>query len=442
MDIARAAIQAADPERLVREFLSASDFDFSLFENIYVLGAGKAGGTMARGVEAVFGSTFDREVTDGLVVVKDGYAIGGAGLSAATGSARELKFVRQLEAAHPVPDERGAAAARDLLALARRAGGDDLIICLISGGGSALMALPAPGLTLADIQQTVDALLKSGADIGEVNAVRKHVTMATAGHLAAAAYPAVVLTLIISDVIGDSLDVIASGPTVADESTYNDALAVLTRYSLRERVAPAVLAHLEAGAGGKVAETPKPGDPVFERAENHILGNNRIAVAGAQLKAAKFAYDAVLIEEPVTGEARDAAVRFVESAGRMAEAKSPADKTLCVIAGGEVTVTVTGPGTGGRAQEFVLAAAPLIAGRDEIVVFAFGTDGTDGPTDAAGAIADGSTWSRAMKKALAPEQCLHDNDAYSLFHQLGDLIITGPTGTNVNDVYGVIIGQL
>lgn len=463
MELARAAISGADPERLVPEFLGnatiSKDYDLSSHKRIFVLGAGKAAGYMARGAENALGNAgpgrevTDRlgntglwmQVTDGLVVVKDGYGAPG------------LVRVRQVEASHPLPDERGAAAARGLLELAGRAGEDDLVICLISGGGSALTALPAPGLTLADLRLSVDALLKCGADIGEVNAVRKHLTMAAAGRLAAAAFPAAILTLIISDVIGDDLDVIASGPTVPDKNTFADALAVVERYSLKEKFAPAVLARLEAGARGEIEETPKPGDPVFARVENHVLCSNRDALDAAAEMAVKRGLRVIKIEEPVTGEARDAARRFVAIASEMVEASADVTPTaqknssvgrnsaaenqpICLLAGGETTVTVKGEGKGGRAQEFTLAAALAIEGRRDTLVFAFGTDGSDCTTDVAGAMADGFTVARARELRLDPERHLEQNDAHAFFRELGDLIVTGPTGTNVNDLYGVIVG--
>ncbi|MDO8736195.1 MAG: glycerate kinase [Thermoleophilia bacterium] len=444
----KAALAAADPEPLVSKFLAS--FDFSPFDKIFVLGAGKAGGTMALGVEKILlgaepdraagGAMPDRaaacaetdrdsgaaeahsRITGGLVVVKDGY------------TAEGLSQVRQVEAGHPIPDMRGADAARSLLELAGRAGEDDLVICLISGGGSALTALPAQGLTLEDLQKTVAALLNSGARISEVNSVRKHLTMAAAGHLAEASYPAKVLTMIISDVIGDALDVIASGPTVPDESSFADALAVLERYSLMEELPTAIIEHLTAGADGRAGETPKPGDRIFTQVENHILASNRTALKAAASAAGGSGYAVVQTAEPVIGEAREAAMKIVAQA-----LEESSGQPLCMLAGGETTVTVKGCGTGGRAQEFALAAAIAIDGQENTLVFAFGTDGTDGFTDAAGAIADGSTVTRARELGIDTARYLRDNDSHSFFEALGDLIITGPTGTNVNDIYGVII---
>lgn len=464
-----AALAAVDPEQLVREFLTS--FDLSPFENIFVLGAGKAGSFMALGVENALSSAMPggaskkpgpsgaagsarvtsgagpkQWATDGLVVIKDGHGVD------------RLEWVRQVEAAHPIPDERGAAAAVDLLELAARAGESDLVICLISGGGSALTALPVPGISLEELQTTITELLRSGAHIAEINAVRKHLTMAAAGRLAEASFPARVLTLIISDVIGDVLDVIASGPTVPDESSFIDAVSVLERYGLLGKVPPAVVAHLQAGAAGEVAETPKPGAEIFRQVENHILASNDTALKAAAAAAAAMGFAVLHLDEPVTGEAREAATRLValargQAPGRENESdnnntsgrddeprgEQASGEPLCIIAGGETTVTVTGGGTGGRAQEFVLAAALEIDGLEDMFVFAFGTDGTDGFTDAAGAMADGTTVARAQALGFNLEHHLRDNDSFPIFSALGDLIVTGPTGTNVNDIYGVLI---
>jgi glycerate-2-kinase len=314
---------------------------------------------------------------------------------------------------------------------------------LISGGGSALTALPAPGISLEELQMTVTGLLRSGADIAEVNAVRKHLTMAGAGRLAEASFPARVLTLIISDVIGDPLDVIASGPTVPDESSFADAVTVLERYGLLGKMPSSVVARLRAGAAGEVEETPKPGTGIFSQVENHILASNRTALIAAGDAAEGLGYSVLRLAEPVIGEAREAAARLVVlargQAGHEQASGEPICKPICIIAGGETTVTVTGRGIGGRAQEFVLAAALAIDGLDDVFVFAFGTDGTDGFTDAAGAMADGTTITRARSLGLDLGRHLGDNDSFPVFNALGDLIVTGPTGTNVNDIYGVII---
>lgn len=447
MRLIRAALAAVDPERLVRESLrleagrllvDGSEYSLSSIDRIFILGAGKAGGPMALAAEAVLGDL----IFAGIVVVKEGYGVEG------------LKRIDLREAAHPIPDGRAAGAARELLDMAAGAGDRDLVICLISGGGSALTALTPPGMTLDDLQQTSVALFRSGAAIGEVNAVRKHLTLASAGRLAAAAFPAAVSTLIISDVIGDSLDVIASGPATPDPSTFSMAIDVIDRHGLRPKIAPAALHLLEEGAAGRVEETPKPGDKVFARVQNHIVASNSTAVDAAVAAATAGGFEGRVRrhEHPLTGEASEAARELVTAAIREWEA-SPAATAgapppvpsagappLCLIAGGETTVTVSGEGTGGRAQEFALAAALAIEGRADILVFAFGTDGADGPTDAAGAIADGATAGRGRALGLEPEIHLRQHDAYPFFQALGDLIMTGPTGTNVNDIYGVIIG--
>lgn len=431
LSLIEAALAAVEPERLVGEALAFKDGDLtvagrsysmSAIGDIYVVGAGKAAVPMAAAVE----DTLEERISTGTVVVKDGYGRGGA---------REIEV---LEASHPVPDERGSKAARKLLGLAGEAGKRDLVICLISGGGSALLALPAGDLSLGDIRETTGVLLGCGAAIGEVNAVRKHLTMASAGRLAAAAYPAEVLTLIVSDVIGDDLDVIASGPTVPDRSTFMEALDVFQRYGLTDSVPAAVLRHLEAGVEGRIAETPKPGDPVFGRVANIILGNNQTAVEVALSAAVALGYNALRLEQ-LQGEARERAKEFAALARKEARDGEPAALPACILAGGETTVTVTGSGKGGRAQEFAMAAAEGIAGLDGVMVFACGTDGTDGPTDAAGAFADGSTIERARAAGLDPARHLAENNAYPFFKELGDLIMTGPTGTNVNDIYGLLV---
>lgn len=425
-----AALAAVEPGRLVGEALAFKDGNLTVaghsyklpaIENIYVVGAGKAAAPMAAAVE----DALEERISAGTVVVKDGYSRGGA---------REIEV---LEASHPVPDERGCEAARKLLGLAGEAGPDDLVICLISGGGSALLSLPAGDLSLGDIQETTTALLKCGAAIGEVNAVRKHLTVASAGRLAAACYPAEVLTLIISDVIGGDLEAIASGPTVPDSSTFAQALEVLGRYGLTGRVPAAVLSHLKAGVEGRVSETPKPGDPAFGRVANIILASNRNAVDAAAEAATAGGYNTFKLE-PLQGEARDEAGEFAALARKEARHGEPAVPPACILAGGETTVTVRGGGTGGRAQEFALAAAGRISGLKDVLVFACGTDGTDGPTDAAGAFADGGTVARAAELGLDPAAHLAENNAYPFFKELGDLIITGPTGTNVNDIYGLL----
>jgi hydroxypyruvate reductase len=341
-------------------------------------------------------------------------------------------------AGHPLPNDGSVAGARRALAVAASAGADDLLVVLLSGGGSALMALPAGSLTLADKQQTVAHLLTHGADIHELNTVRKHLSAIKGGQLAAAATGRV-LTLAISDVVGDDPSVIASGPTVADDSTYAQALAVLERRGGPGIYPPPVVARLRAGVEGRLPETPASGDARLARSTVHLIGRQRGAIEGASQAAAARGYDVLVVEAPTTGEARDAGrAHIADVARRVAQMGRPA----CVIAAGETTVTVTGRGIGGRNQEFSFAMAQAMADlRFDAVGASVGTDGIDGPTDAAGAVVDRDTFSRARDAGIGdPLQYLHDNDTYTFFSRTGDLIRTGPTSTNVGDLQVVLVG--
>jgi hydroxypyruvate reductase len=389
---------------------------------LIVVGAGKASGAMAEAVEAAWG---DR-VNGGFVVVKDGHLA-------------PTRRVRLVEAGHPVPDERGVAAAREILALASRAGDGDLVLALVSGGASALTPAPAPPITLADKQAVTRLLLAAGADIGQLNAVRKHCSLFKGGQLARAAAPARVVALLLSDVIGDPLDVIGSGPTAPDASTFADALAVLDQFALLERVPASVRARLEGGARGEITETPKPDDPLFDRVQNVIVGNNQVVVKAAVARAAALGCRPHVLTAALRGEARQAARDLVAVGRAVAEGRGPVAPPACLIAAGETTVTVRGGGRGGRCQEFTLAAALEMDGAKEMVVLAAGTDGTDGPTDAAGAIADGESARRAREVGDDPRARLDDNDSHPLFVRLGDLVVTGPTNTNLLDVYLLVV---
>lgn len=390
------------------------DVDLDTVNRLLVLGCGKAGASMARALEQQLG---DR-VRDGFVVVKDGYAV-------------PTRRIRVAEAGHPVPDARGVAASRELLAVAGAAGARDLLIFLVSGGGSALTPAPAPPVTLDEKQAMTRALLAAGATIGELNAVRKHLSLLKGGQLARAAAPARVLTLALSDVIGDPLDVIASGPTAPDATTFADALDVLQRRAVMEAAPASIVARLKAGARGEIAETPKAGDPAFARVTNLVIGNNALVVDAAVARARALGYAPTLLTRTLEGEAREAA-RLLVARARALPGRA------CLVAGGETTVTVRGRGRGGRCQEFALAAAREIAGSDDVVILAAGTDGTDGPTDAAGGLVDGSTITRISAVGGDAARALDDNDAYSALRLAGDLIFTGPTNTNLLDVYLVL----
>ncbi len=403
----QAALAAGDVAPLVRSHLRVE----SRFRRVLALGCGKASGAMARAAEDVLG---DR-IAEGFVVVKDGYTV-------------PLRRVALAEAGHPVPDERGLAASARLLELARGAREEDLVLFLVSGGGSALTPAPAPPVTLAEKQEVTRLLLAAGATIGELNAVRKHLSRFKGGQLARAAWPATTLTLALSDVIGDPLDVIASGPTAPDPTTFATALEVLERRRVWVRTPASVLDRLEAGLKGEVEETPKPGDRVFTRVTNVVIGNNALITDAAVSAAERLGYRPHFLTRELQGEARQVAGELVERARAI---EAPA----CLVAGGETTVTVKGRGKGGRCQEFALAAAIEFRPSDNLTVLAAGTDGTDGPTDAAGAIVDGSTVGRGKAAGADPERALADNDAYSFLRASGDLLVSGPTNTNLLDLY-------
>jgi glycerate 2-kinase len=391
--------------------------DLRRYRRVLAVGAGKASARMAAALETVLGEKLD----GGLVVVKYGHAV-------------RTRKVRIVEAGHPVPDRTGGRAAGRLLALVGDLTRDDLLLVLLSGGASSLLAAPAPGLTIQDKQAVGRLLLCSGATIQEINTVRKHLSAIKGGRLAAATR-AEIIALILSDVIGDDLGSIGSGPTAPDPSTFAQALEILRRYGIRTGVPPRVRTHLLAGARGREEESPKPGAPLFARVTNHIIGNNRRAVEAVARAAKGLGVRPIILSTSLTGEARDIAKVFGAIGREIAASRRPAPPPVCIIAGGELTVTVRGSGRGGRAQEFALAAAGEIAGLANMWVAGFGTDGNDGPTDAAGAVSDGGIWARAKRTGSDPLAALLRNDAYSFFRQCGGHIVTGPTGTNVNDLY-------
>lgn len=427
-----AALAAVDPERAVRRFVRLKDatlrigrraYDLGSVRRIFVVGAGKAGAPMAAALETILGN----RISAGIVNVKYGHT-------------RPLAYVQLVEAGHPVPDEAGRRGADAMLELVAGASSDDLVLCVISGGGSALLPVPADPVTLEEKAEVTALLLRSGATIRELNTVRKHLSKIKGGGLAKAAAPAPVVAIVLSDVIGDPIDAIASGPTAPDPTTFADALDVLERYGLEDRVAPQVLQHLRDGAAGRVPETAKPGDPVFARVQVVIIGSNEVAARAAARRAQALGYSTLLLTTCLEGEAREAA-RVLAGIGRSTRtAGIPEAPPACVIAGGETTVTVRGSGKGGRCQEFALSAAMAIEDWADVVVAAFGTDGTDGPTDAAGAVCDGATIDRARVLGLSARRALANNDAYPFFAALDDLIVTGPTNTNVNDLYVMLVG--
>lgn len=425
--VIEAALTAVDPYVAVRACLCEDETGFGAgdgfyayddYERILVIGAGKAAAPMAQAVESVLG---DR-LTDGCVVVKYGHEA-------------PTRRVRVLQAGHPVPDAAGLAAGAAILDLARQAGPRDLVICLLSGGGSALLEALPPGIGVADLQQTTDLLLASGATIHEINTLRKHLSLLKGGRLAAAVAPATLLTLVLSDVVGSPLDVIASGPTVPDPSTWADAGAVVEHYALADRLPVAVRRHLEAGLAGAVPDTPKPGDPLFARSRVCIVGDNAVAAAAAAAAAEREGYRSLILTTFLEGEAREVARVAVALAREVQTHARPVPPPACLILGGETTVTLgPQPGRGGRNQELALAAAVALAGRRGITLVALATDGTDGPTDAAGGVVDGATLARGTALGLDAYDHLRRHDAYPYLEAVGALLKTGPTRTNVNDL--------
>jgi hydroxypyruvate reductase len=330
--------------------------------------------------------------------------------------------------------ENGEDGSRAILSLASDAGKDDLVLCLMSGGGSALLPLAAEGLSLKDKQDTIKVLLACGATIHEINAIRKHTSNIKGGRLARTTYPATLISLILSDVVGDDLDVIASGPTVPDSSTFVDCMEIFKKYNILNKLPDTVVRHIEAGISGKVDETPKIGDPAFDNVNNVIVGSNFEAISAAKKEAQSLGYNTLVLSSMIEGETKHVAHVHGAIAREVVKTGNPLPAPACILSGGETTVTITGSGLGGRCQEFALAAALDISENENIVILSGGTDGNDGPTDAAGAVADSDTINRATAKGLDPREYLENNDSYNFFKKMGDLLITGPTNTNVMDL--------
>jgi len=427
-----AALEAADPKVIVKSkvkvkgnSLRIGDLSFSLdeFRNVFVVGGGKASGCMAEALEELLG---DR-IKDGIVNVP--YAC----------PAYQTRRVRLQRASHPIPDISGVRGAGRMLDLVGQAEENDLIICLLSGGGSSLMPQPCCGVSLRDKRRVTDALLKSGATINEINAVRKHISGFKGGWLAKRAYPATVVNLILSDVVGDPLDSIASGPTVPDPTTFEDAIEILKRHGLWSRAPTSVRRVLLDGKKGLIPETPKAGDRAFEKVHNIVVGNTFTASLAAYKSLKSTGLHALLLTSCLEGQARDVGTMLASMAKEVVTSGNPVPKPAGMVAGGETTVTVVGKGKGGRNQEIALGAALKIDGLDGVVVASISTDGVDGPTEAAGAVADGKTVVRAHELGLDPRRFLAENDSYDFFSRLGDLVFTGPTGTNVCDVSVVVV---
>ena len=425
------ALQAVDPElavkrycRLENEYLFIGDwkYDLNRYDNLFVIGAGKATAPMAAALEEILG----KRISSGFIIVKYDHCV----------ALREVKIV---EAGHPLPDKNGQHGANSILNIVKNAGENDLVLCLLSGGGSALMPLPSHGITLKDKQDLVEVLLSCGATIHEINAIRKHVSLIKGGRLAQETYPATLISLILSDVVGDDLDVIASGPTVPDSSTFSQCIKIVEKYNIQKLIPKAIVHHFESGTSGKFPETPKTGDLAFKKTRNLIIGNNLDALMSAKREAQKLGYNTLVLSSMIEGETRYVAHVHGAIAKEISKTGNPISTPACLLSGGETTVTLTGTGVGGRNQEFALAAAMDISDSRNIVILSAGTDGTDGPTNAAGAFSDSSTLKRAYAIGIDPNIFLTNNDAYNFFNKLDDLFITGPTNTNVMDLIIVLV---
>ncbi len=446
--IFRRALAAVDPGVIVKE--CAKEMSSSLKQehvsDIIVIGFGKAAYQMAVAIE----EAFDVDViAAGIIVTKYGHIVSqesgvrGQGSDVKTQGTEhrtqntDLKKIKVFEAAHPIPDENGIRATEQIIDLVRDAGKDTLVLCLISGGGSALLVSPIEGVSLGEKQLITDLLLRAGADIEELNAVRKHISRVKGGRLAEIAYPAKIKSIIISDVIGDKLDVIASGPTSVDPSTFSDALHVIEKFNLVEKTPESILQVLNCGISGSIPDTPKPDNHIFDSVQNIIAGSNQKAIDAAAEGARHAGLEAKVLSSDLTGEARDTAGWLADRAKETLTEKK--DEKVCLISGGETVVTVKGPGKGGRNMELALSFAMQIEGMEGITLLSAGTDGTDGPTDAAGAIVDGNTIIKARQLGLDPADYLNNNDSYNFFKKIDSLIITGPTGTNVMDLQIILI---
>lgn len=422
----QAGLHAADPILVMKKALSVEgsmlrvgrrQYDLKRFDRIVCVGGGKASGMMAMALEQRLGS----RLSGGLVAVKDH-------------SGCKTKYIRVVETRHPVPDGRSVRAAKEILTLAQSLTRRDLLVVLVSGGASSLLAAPASGLTLADKKHTTTLLLRSGATIQEINTVRKHLSAIKGGRLAAAT-SATIVSLVLSDVLGDDLATIGSGPTAPDPTTFQDARGILKKFQLWPRVSAAVRVHLEKGINGHIADTPKTQAAEFSSVHHAIIGNNRLAVDAIAKQAKDLGLHPLVLTTTLEGEAREIGEMIGAMAKKIQASGQPVQRPACLVWGGEPTVTVKGKGKGGRAQELVLSAAMQIAGLPNMYVAGFGTDGSDGPTDVAGAIVDGLTVERAIKQHIDPWEALNHNDSYSVFKKIGGHIHTGTTGTNVNDVY-------
>jgi glycerate-2-kinase len=396
-------------------------YNLSQVKNIYVVGAGKASAAMAAEVENILGT----RISAGHVIVKYGYSC-------------RLKYIKVTEAGHPVPDRNSFKAAGELLKLVSEAGENDLIICLLSGGGSSLMADAPEGILPDDIIKINDILVNSGASIIEINTVRKHVSGIKGGQLSRAAFPATLVSLILSDVPGDPIEVISSGPTVADTTTFAQALDVIIKYNLGNLIPTRILDFLSKGASGIIPETPEPDDEVFTHTHNFIIGTNKLALEAARIKALEHNINSIIADTQLQGDVNSVAGYLLSTALRFRNDKDEV-KPVCLLFGGETTVKMTGSGKGGRNQHLALVAATLLKDHPQITILSGGTDGNDGPTEAAGAVVDSGSYLEAVSKGIVAEDYLYHFDSFHFFKKAGGLVVTGPTMTNVMDLIVVIV---
>lgn len=435
-EIFKSSLHAVDPYQAVKRFVnlerdrlrlgaesgSQIELDLKNYKRISLVGAGKATSPMARSMEEILNDRIHK----GIINVKYGFT-------------DKLAFTEMIEAGHPVPDQKGIEGTKKILDFLENADEKDLIFSLISGGGSALLPQTAGNITLAEKQAITRSLLACGASIDEINAVRKHISASKGGQMARAAFPATVVNLMLSDVVGDRMDVIASGPFVPDTSTFEDVLQIFKKYDLKN-VPPAIQGHVTAGAQGQIPETPKEGDPIFDHLFNIIVGSNILALEAAKEKAEALGYKTLILSSMVEGETREVARVHSAIAKEILKTGRPIEAPACIISGGETTVTIRGNGLGGRNQEFCLAAAlDLIELPPRVVILSGGTDGNDGPTDAAGAVVDPITAARGRDEGMEAADFLNNNDAYHFFEKTKDLLMTGPTKTNVMDVRLVLV---
>lgn len=430
-EIFQNALRAVDPGDLVRKNVSLKsghliicdrEIDLEQVNRIVVVSAGKGAAPMAKSVEAILGG----HLSGGIVMVNYG-----AGLP--------LEKIDLIEAGHPLPDQAGLEGTGRILEILSKLGQNDVAIILITGGGSSLLEMPVPGITLEDLQSATHELLKCGANIAEINSIRKHLSLVKGGQLLKAAAPAKVFSLAVSDVIGDDPASIASGPTVPDDTTFDDAWRVISKYRLDQKLPLSVVRYIQLGRIGENPETPKPGDPLFEDSGYEIIGNNRIMLEAAKGSAEALGYDVIILTDRLQGEAADKGRMLAALIKGLKAARGPSNRPLCLLAGGETTVAVESEGKGGRNQELALAASIELADVDGCLLLSAGSDGRDGPTDAAGAVVDGTTVSRALQKDMNAEVCLKHHDSYAFFATLGDHVKTGPTRTNVMDLVVMLI---